>query len=455
MKHLINLGLVLVLLSGQALADTHHLVRDEAIAIRDAARADLTGYHLVRDLTSEVGARMPGTPSDQRGVDWMVKRFNDLGFDKVWVEPVTFPKWVRGAERASINAPFEQPLHITALGGSTGTEAAVSAEVVMFADLEALRQADEADVKGKIVYIAKRMFRHLEGAGYGEAVVARGKGAALAESKGAVAFLLRSIGTDSHRFPHTGMMSTRANIAAAALSNPDADQLERLLANHTVSVTVDVNAGFQGEYTSYNVIADITGSEHPEQIILIGGHLDSWDLGTGAIDDAAGVGITTGAAVQFLKRDQRPKRTIRVVAFANEEQGLIGAEHYAKAHEHELAQHIVASESDFGAGYVWSWDTAIAEPVPAWMGAAKEVLMGLQIPYRGNHATGGGPDIIPMFKRGVKVFRLNQDGRDYFDLHHTADDTFDKIDRDAFQQNVAAWATLLYFFAQQPELPQS
>ncbi len=425
-------------------------VRGQAITIQEAARADLTGYHLVRDLTTEVGARMPGTEADKRGVDWMVKRFKALGFDKVWTEPVTFPNWVRGAEKAWVNAPFKQDLHITALGGSVGTEGPVSGDVVMFADLESLKQADPALVAGKIVYVAKRMFRHIEGAGYGEAVVARAQGAGVAAEKGAAAFLIRSIGTDSHRFPHTGMMSARPNIVAAALSNPDADQLERLLAKHAISVTIDVNAGFQGEYTSHNVIADITGSEFPEEIILIGGHLDSWDLGTGAIDDGAGIGITTGAAVQFLKQGQRPKRTIRVVAFANEEQGLIGAYHYAKAHEAELDKHIVASESDFGAGPVWSWVTNIDEPLPTWMNVAREVMMGLEIPYRGNHATGGGPDIIPLFQKGVKVFRLNQDGRDYFDLHHTADDTFDKIDRDAFQQNVAAWATMLYFFAQQP-----
>ena len=452
MHHSIKSLAALALVSFSSLAAAHGHFKQEAIAIRDAAQADLTGYHLVRDLTTEVGARMPGTEADKRAVDWMVERFNELGFDKVWTEPVTFPNWVRGAEKAWINAPFKQDLHITALGGSVGTEGPVSAEVVMFADLEALKKANPAEVRGKIVYIAKRMFSHIEGAGYGDAVIARAQGAAVAEEKGAVAFLLRSIGTDSHRFPHTGMMSVRPTIAAAALSNPDADQMERLLAKHNISVTVDVNAGFKGEYTSHNVIADIVGSEFPEEIILIGGHLDSWDLGTGAIDDGAGVGITTGAAVQFLKKGQRPKRTIRVVAFANEEQGLIGAYHYAEAHKNELDKHIMASESDFGAGSVWSWVTNIAEPVPAWMDVARAVMMDLQIPYNGNHANGGGPDIIPLFNAGVPVFRLNQDGRDYFDLHHTADDTFDKIDPQAFQQNVAAWATMLYFFAQQPKV---
>lgn len=452
MKALLKSSVTLVFASLSLFSVADDAVHDQAAAIREAAREDLTGYHLVRDLTTEVGARMPGTDADKRAVDWMVKRFEALGFDKVWTEPVTFPNWVRGAEKAWVNSPFQQDLHITALGGSVGTEGPVSGEVIMFADLDALRKADPDLVKGKIVYVAKRMFSHIEGAGYGDAVIARAQGAGVAEEKGAVAFLLRSIGTDSHRFPHTGMMSARPGIAAAALSNPDADQLERLMANHTISVTVDVNAGFKGEYTSHNVIADITGSAFPEEIILIGGHLDSWDLGTGAIDDAAGIGITTGAAVQFLKQAQRPKRTIRVVAFANEEQGLIGAYHYAKAHEAELDKHIVASESDFGAGPVWSWVTNIAEPLPAWMDVAKAVMLEMQIPYRGNDANGGGPDIIPLFQKGVPVFRLNQDGHDYFDLHHTADDTFDKIDPAEFQQNVAAWATMLYFFAQQPNV---
>jgi Zn-dependent M28 family amino/carboxypeptidase len=244
------------------------------------------------------------------------------------------------------------------------------------------------------------------------------------------------------------MMSTPAGIAAAALSNPDADQIERLLANgHNVSVSLDITAGFDGEYTSHNVIAEMTGSEKPDEIVVIGGHLDSWDLGTGAIDDAAGVGITTGAAVHLIQQGIKPKRTLRVVAFSNEEQGLLGGKAFAAAHGNK-DNIIVASESDFGAGRIWGWQTKIDGYSDEWHAQAKSLLMDLGVSYQGNTADSGGPDIGPMFRMGVPVFELNQDGRDYFDLHHTADDTFDKIDPASFQQNVQAWVAMITMFLQ-------
>ncbi len=406
--------------------------------------SDNTGYLLVRDLTTEVGQRLAGSEADFRAVQWVKQRFEDLGFDKVWLEPVTFKKWVRGSEQAYVNEPYQQTLHISALGGSVGTDGIVSSEIVMFKDLAALESASADQIKGKIVYVAKRMFKHIQGIGYGHVVVARSKGAAIAEAKGATAFMLRSVGTDSHRFPHTGMMSEPAGIAAVALSNPDADQIERLLAKgQSVTVSLQVDAGFDGEYTSHNVIAEITGSETPEKIVIIGGHLDSWDLGTGAIDDAAGVGITTGAAVQFLRPENRPKKSLRVIAFANEEQGLLGGYAYAEAHKDELQNIVAASESDFGAGAIWSWDTKLEGYDAKWFAQTKNLMTPLGIAFGGNNATSGGPDITPLFNQGAPVFRLNQNGEDYFDLHHTADDTFDKIEKSAFQQNVQAWVAML------------
>ncbi len=423
---------------------------DTAASLRDAALDDDTGYHFVRDLTTEVGPRLAGSEGDARGVAWTKARFESMGFDKVWLEPVTFPAWERGVEKAAVVGEYSQPLLITTLGGSEGTRGVLEAEVVEFADYQALVDADASMVKGKIAYISKRMYRHIDGKGYGEAVISRGKGASMAASKGAVALLIRSIGTDSHRLPHTGIMQydeKHPKIAAAALSNPDADQLSRLLTKGAVSVSLEIEAGWTGEYTSHNVIADITGSSKPEEIVLIGGHLDSWDLGTGAVDDGAGVGITVAAAHQLIAQGVKPERTIRVVAFANEEQGLYGAKAYAKAHEDELHKHVVASESDFGAGRVFALVTKLNDEYRKTAEMAESLLAPLGVVMGGNNATGGGPDIIPMAQKGVPVFRLKQDGTDYFDLHHTADDTFDKIDRDAFNQNVAAWATVIYLFA--------
>ena len=425
---------------------------DALAQLRDVALTDPTGYQLVSDLTTEVGARMPGTEADARAVKWMEQRFKAMGFDKVWLEPVVFPLWQRHHERAQVVGAHSQPLHITALGGSVGGK--LTADVVQLDSYQALLDAPAELVTGKIVFIRNRMERHIAGAGYGDAVIARGKGAIEAEKKGAAALLIRSIGTDSHRFPHTGMMSMTAGspqIPAAALSNPDADQLERLLEKGPVQVALDIDVGFTGEYRSHNVIAEVTGRSKPEERIIIGGHLDSWDLGTGALDDGAGVAITTAAAAFFLQPDQRPARTIRVIAFANEEQGLLGAKAYARDNANLLANHVIASESDFGAGRVYGWETKIAREDEAMIARINALMAPLGIDYRGNAATSGGPDIIPMAEKGVPIFRLKQDGTDYFDYHHTADDTLDKIVPEDFNQNIAAWVVMLGVLANEWE----
>ncbi|AFV00042.1 M28 family peptidase [Simiduia agarivorans] len=431
---------------------TPQIQQDPLADLRDRALTDMTGYQLVSDLTTEVGARMPGTEADARAVKWMEQRFKTMGFDKVWLEPVVFPLWERKHERAAVIGNSSQPLHITALGGSAGGK--LSAEVFMVDDFAALQAVDDAAVQGKIVFIRNRMDKHIDGAGYGEAVIARAKGAITAEKKGASALLIRSIGTDSHRFPHTGMMSLSAGtptIPAAALSNPDADQLERLLVKGAVEVALDIDVGFTGEYRSHNVIAEVTGSSRPDERIVIGGHLDSWDLGTGALDDGAGVAITTAAAAFFLHPEHRPARTLRVIAFANEEQGLLGAKAYARDNEALLKNHVIASESDFGAGRIYAWETKMAREDAAMVARIKHLMAPLGIDYKGNKATGGGPDIIPMAEKGVPVFRLKQDGTDYFDYHHTADDTLDKIVVEDFNQNIAAWVVMLGVLANEWE----
>lgn len=440
------------LLMALSACTTPNAPQDPLAALRDQALTDGTGYQLVSDLTTEVGARMPGTEADARAVKWMEQRLRAMGFDKVWLEPVVFPLWERKHERAQVLGISSQPLHITALGGSAGGK--LSADVFMVDDFAALQTVDDAAVKGKIVFIRNRMDKHIDGAGYGEAVIARAKGAITAEKKGASALLIRSIGTDSHRFPHTGMMSLSAGtptIPAAALSNPDADQLERLLAKGAVEVALDIDVGFTGEYRSHNVIAEVTGSSKPDERIVIGGHLDSWDLGTGALDDGAGVAITTAAAAFFLQPENRPARTIRVIAFANEEQGLLGAKAYARDNEALLSNHVIASESDFGAGRIYGWETKIAREDDAMVARINRLMAPLGIDYKGNKATGGGPDIIPMAEKGVPVFRLKQDGTDYFDYHHTADDTLDKIVVEDFNQNIAAWVVMLGVLANEWE----
>jgi carboxypeptidase Q len=295
------------------------------------------------------------------------------------------------------------------------------------------------------------MKRAKDGSGYGPANSARSKGAVEAGKMGAAAILIRSIGTDSHRIAHTGAMqmtTVNETIPAAALSNPDADLLERQLRrNLPVELFVEITA-YRGEiYTSYNVIGQYNGSSKPEEHILIGGHLDSWDLGTGAIDDGAGVAITTAAAKMIIDHAKRPKRSIRVVLWGSEEFGLIGAKAYREKHLAEADNIIFSSESDFGAGLIYKMNTRVAPDSLSTIAQMASVLAPLNITLSHNNGS-GGPDLMPWRNDGLGFFRLAQDGTDYFDLHHTADDTLDKVVPEHLNQNVAAWTSVIYLAAE-------
>ena len=420
-----------------------------AAELRDALKQGSGAYALVQSLTTEVGPRMAGTDADARGVAWAEATFRSLGFDRVILQPVTFPVWQRRHEQASVLAPYEQPLHITALGGSVSSEGEIQAEIIEFATYADLSKAPDDSLDGKIAFISNRMERFRDGRGYGPAVAARSSGANEAARAGASALLIRSIGTDVHRFPHTGNMRYAdgvRKIPAAALSNPDADQLSRLIAlGKPVRASIDIDAGMSGSYTSHNVIGEITGRELPEQIVVIGGHLDSWDLGTGAVDDGAGIGITMAAGARIAALPTRPRRTIRVIAFANEEQGLFGAKQYAQ--HNDMAQHVIGAESDFGAGRIYALRAGVAADRWSTIAAIAEVLAPLDITLEPG-AGGPGPDISPMVPLGVPWAQLAQDGTDYFDYHHTADDTLDKIDPKALDQQAAAYAVFAYLSAE-------
>jgi carboxypeptidase Q len=419
-----------------------------ASLLRDKALESNRGWEIVESLTTEVGPRLAGTDADRRAVSWakaLLEQSKDAGiFDKVWLEPVSFPIWQRHREQARVVSPYPQPLTITALGYSGSTVGEVSGEVIAFDNLSSLQEADEKLVAGKIVFINQPMLRDREGAGYAEVVPNRYAAGVVAKDKGAVAALIRSVGTDSHRFPHAGVSSRVENpLPVAALSAPDADQLQRILdREETLIVALDIEVSEEPNGQSYNVIAQIDGRVDAEKIVLVGAHLDSWDLGTGAIDDGAGVAITVAAAQLIGALPQRPKHSVRVVLFANEEQGIWGAKAYAKQHKDELKNHLFASESDFGAGPVWRFDTENE----ALMSKAMPHLATLNI-EKGSEASSGGPDIKPLLEAGVPVFRLKQDGTDYFDYHHTADDTLDKIDAEELKQNIAAWAVVTFFAA--------
>jgi hypothetical protein len=422
-----------------------------AARLRDSALQSNRAWSLVESLTTEVGPRMAGSPADARAVAWAEQRFRELGYDRVWLQPVTFPVWQRGHERAEVVSPFPQPLHLTALGGSVGTGGApLEAEVTEFSDIDALIAAPPGSLDGRIAFISNRMRRARDGSGYTPAVRARSQGANEASRRGALAVLIRSIGTDSDRFPHTGNMRYAEGvrpIPAAALSNPDADLLAAMLRRgQPVRVRLDIAAGTAGSYTSYNVIGEIRGRSLPDEFVVIGGHLDSWDLGTGAIDDGAGVAITMAAGALIAAQERAPRRSIRVIAYANEEQGLHGAKAYAAAAREQVDRHQIGAESDFGAGRIYALRSNLAPPLRPVLERIGEVLAPLGIVVE--HSSGGaGPDLGPMVELGMPWAQLAQDGSDYFDLHHTANDTLDKIDPAALDQQVAAYAAFAWLAA--------
>lgn len=427
---------------------------DAAHRLAAAASQDTGAYAIVESLTSEVGPRLAGSAAYDRAVAWAQARFKALGYDRVYLEPVSYPTWERRHESGELLAPYPQKLQVTALGGSIGTGATpLEAEVVEFATLDALKAVPDGSLKGKIAYISNRMERARDGHGYGPAVKAR-SGASDAAAKGAVALVIRSIGTDSDRLPHTGNMryaDGAVRIPAAALSNPDADLLSNILRRgKPVRLRLDIDAG-PTDRTSmqYNVIGEIRGRGKPDEVVVIGGHLDSWDLGTGAIDDGAGVAITMAAGAMIGRLERAPRRTVRVIAFANEEQGLFGGKAYADAHVAQLDQQQLGAESDFGAGRVYSFRAGVAPEAQAVIEQIGELLAPLGIVYEKDKG-GPGPDIGPFAKIGMPWAQLAQDGTDYFDYHHTANDTLDKIEPRALDQQAAAYAVMAFVAAESP-----
>uniref|UniRef100_A0A486XKA4 Carboxypeptidase Q n=1 Tax=Rheinheimera sp. BAL341 TaxID=1708203 RepID=A0A486XKA4_9GAMM len=412
------------------------------LSASDITLDNTLAYRLTDSLTVEVGQRLAGSKADARAVAWAEQKFNQLGYDKVWSEPFTMQYWERGNASLRVSAPFNQNLVVTALGGSIGTPFdGISAQVAKFDSLEQLKAADPATVKDKIVFINKSMGKDKLGTFYGSVVGARAQGAVEAAKLGAKAIIIRSVGTSINRFAHTGIMRYSddvTRIPAAAISVPDAIQLEKMLARQPeLNLQLQMQNKLPGEVISHNVIAEITGSKKPDEIVLISAHLDSWDEGTGALDDGAGVGIVMAAGA-LLKKQGRPERTIRVVLFGNEEGGLVGARAYAAKHAASLNNHVFASESDFGAGRIWRLDTGFGEKALTFGQHLQQKLAHLNIAL-GDNTASGGPDVSILKAQGVPVVSLQQDGTDYFDYHHTPNDTMDKIDPEAMQQNLEAW----------------
>jgi hypothetical protein len=416
-------------------------------ALRDAALHDQYAWNITEGLTTEVGQRLAGTEAEARGREWAVAKLKALGFSNVRVEPFDMPTWTRGPESVEILAPFPQKLAVAALGNSASTPpAGITGEVVGFDTLAALEAAPDAAVRGKIVFVSHAMPRTMDGSGYGFFGGPRRQGPSIASSKGAIAIVIRSIGTDYHRNPHTGVMSFAEGvkpIPAGALPLPDAEQLQRILKRNK-PVTMRLTLVSQtGRGQSGNVIAEVPGRDPSLPPVLVGGHLDSWDQGTGAIDDAAGVAIATAAARRIMDAG-RPLRTIRVVWFGAEEPGLFGGLDYMRKHAKE--PHWALAESDFGAGRIWRVTTKLGPQREAEAKTVQAALAPLGI-VPGSRDEADGSDIGPMIGAGAPAIGLSQDGTYYFDVHHTPDDTLDKVDPEALRQNVAAWTAMLAVLA--------
>jgi Zn-dependent M28 family amino/carboxypeptidase len=454
MRHSLNLIIVflgLVLTGILANAQSAFATDDVIVRLqKEALNSDLA-WNLLASLTSEVGPRMAGSEADGIAVKWAVDTMHSLGFDRVWTEPVSFPQWQRISESAQVLSPSAQNLVVTALGGSPSTGGPLEGEVIQFETLEALEAAASEDVRGKIVFLSRRMQKSREGKGYGETVVNRSRGPYVAERKGATALLIRSVGTDTDRLPHTGMMSGSESgdpVPSAALSNPDADNLMILLSHQApVRVRLDLDVGFEGEATSYNIVGEFDGSKDLDQRVLLGAHLDSWDLGTGAVDDGAGVAIVLAAARMAADLPLRPRHGTRVVLYANEEQGVYGGKAYAKLHENDLNEFLIGAESDLGSDRIYRFKTLVLPQAEPIIDLLATHLKSLGIERESMESASGGADVGQMRKVGLPVIDLNQDASRYFDLHHTANDTLDKVSPDNLRQNLAAWVTLLYVTA--------
>lgn len=428
--------------------------RQAADRIITTSLADSFAYDRVAKLTDTFGHRLSGSKSLERAIDWILVEMRRDGLQNVRGEKVMVPRWVRGQESATLISPRRYPLHMLGLGRSVGTpKAGITAPVLVvnsYADLS----ARAAQAKGKIVLF------NVPFTSYGQTVRYRGSGADSASKVGAVAVLIRSVASNSMQNPHTGAMgydTTRKikKIPAAALSVEDAMLLARMAARgEKIVVTLKMDAHTLPDVPSRNVVAELVGSEKPDEVVVLGGHIDSWDVGTGAMDDAGG-SVAAWEAVRLIKRlGLKPRRTIRVVLWTNEENGLRGGTGYRDAHINELDKHVLAMESDggvfkplgFGASTTSEGMKMVAD------------MASLLAPIGATRITEGGADADtgPIINLGVPGLSLDVEGSKYFWYHHSAADMVDKLDPREVAECVAAMAVMAYIVADMPEkLPRN
>lgn len=428
-----------------------------AVTLRDRAMAGKNeAFSLVESLTTEIGPRPAGSEAFQRAADWAVKRMQALGLQNIHREPFPVTRWTRGEERAEVIAPFPQRLMVTAIGGSVATPAAgLEAQIALFKSYAEFLAAPRSSIEGRIVVVTQPM----PVGGYGGYFRVRSQGANEAARRGAIAYLLRSLATGDRRAPHTGILFYDApsagqpappRIPAAALSVPDAEQLERIVARGVpVRLRLVLTPTIEPNQSTQTVVGEIPGRDPTAGTVLIGAHLDSWDLGTGALDDGAGVGVTLAVAKLIDALPEKPRRTIRIVLFGAEE---IGEARKAYAALHSAAEQdkiAIASECDLGADHIYSIQLPPGTQDSAFAHLLARAVQPLGTSVAEEAATDGGGDLEML--SGVPLANLRQEDTRYFDFHHSADDTLDKIDPQQLNQNVAAWAAFTYLAANSPE----
>ncbi len=435
--------------------------------LRDAAIADPYALNQLRHLTDNIGPRISGSPQAQQAVEYVAAEMKALGAE-VTLEKTQVPHWVRGLETGALvtwpamTPGTTQKIVLTALGGSVATAAdGLTAEVVVVNNWQDLKSLNPASLKGKILLFNKKFDKQLAAQqggiyAYGDAVQYRAAAPIAGASVGAAAVLVRSVGGADYRIPHTGMtmyVPGIEKIPAAAITAEDADLLANLTSQGPVKMHLTLTPQTLPDAPSFNVIADWKGTEHPEQVVVVSGHLDSWDLGTGAIDDGAGIVVSMQAIHLLQKLDIHPRRTVRFIAWMSEEEGSQGAATYGQEHgttPSDIANHIGAIESDLGAGHpdgvVWAGKPELG----AWLAPVAQALepIGAQT-FRSSPET--GEDINVLTEKGVPSFAPSQDGRYYFNYHHTPADTFDKVDPHELSENAAVMTVLAYALADSAE----
>jgi carboxypeptidase Q len=436
-------------------------LRSDLAQIRDAALQDDYAYRQLEHLTDSIGPRPVGSPQVEAAVHYVADELRKLGLE-VHLEPVTVTRFVRGNDSAElVEYPGQVPgttqkIFITALFGNAPTpEGGITGEVIVAHDFDELKALGKEKVAGKIVlwdehYDSRKALAGNAGAAYGEAVQYRANGASAAAELGAIASVVRSAGDGEVRLPHTGW-SADGKIPAAAVSAEDADLMARLALHGPVRIHLSLPTHVGEQVQSYNVVADLKGSEHPEQVVIVSGHLDSWDLGTGAIDDGAGVVVAMETAELLQRLHLHPKRTIRVIAWMDEETGAPGADVYAKDHAADIANHFAAMESDMGAEHPLGFRAKISDAAVQQLSPVQDALKSFGANMIDRVPDSPETDIDPLAGKGVPVFGIWQNGLKYFTYHHTPADTFDKVVPEELRENAACMAVMGYALADMGE----